>query len=120
MMVDCSYAKVVWNEHPQLLTTTDAAKRDQNLVVAADHSDRHSANVVTKQWTRANSIISIVKHDLQNYVTKPRATNCRVGYSYEKTPTVHLFPAVFFLPFLWKPSSNSTCRCYDSVGKAYW
>ena len=50
MMVDGSYAKVVWNEHPQLLTTTDAAKRDQNLVVAADHSDRRSANVVTMQW----------------------------------------------------------------------
>ena len=51
MMADGSCAKVVLSkEHPQLLTTTDAAKRDQNLVVAADHSDRRSANVVTMQW----------------------------------------------------------------------
>ena len=63
MMADCSCAKVVLSkEHPQLLTTSDAVKRDQDLVVAADHSDRHSANVVTKQWTRANSIISIIRH----------------------------------------------------------
>ena len=112
-MADCSCAKVVLSkEHPQLLTTSDAVKRDQDLVVAADHSDSHSANVVTKQWTRANSIISIIKHDLQNYLTNLVLPIAGWATVVKKHQPCISFLQCFFYPFYGNPLQTQHVRYF--------
>ena len=113
-MADCSCAKVVLSkEHPQLLTTSDAVKRDQDLVVAADHSDRHSANVVTKQWTRANSIISTIKHDLQNYLTNLVLPIAGWATVVKKHQPCISFLQCFFYPFYGNPLQTLHVRYFS-------